>query len=976
MAALIESDIQRANGGAGVMPFHATMLKRGGVYAIGVETASARVGLIAGPLRAALSTRRPCALISRLSPEQFANLLCRARGADDIAASVKTGRLKLFTAVGDYGVNLFVHGAARYVHELDYFQLEEGSLVVIDQADDLFTPHDHIAVANQAKVYHEWCERNRHTMLLLHLRTSATRPILDGDQAPAQYFAGVARVTSEAEGLRMKIDFWQSPTGYQTGTVMALDPLLRSQSRNSRKMTADDKRSVEMMRQGTSGVHRERVWYLGPHDSALGTCSHLIKWRVASSFDDILRRGGRGKSVNVLMALGKAERFRDFLDQVITLRSVLGKEARIVVWEVGYRLREYLQKQLLFRAGVDSVLSQSEPLTSLPELLRATRISVSANDDEPMVLAGDWLNDVTGSYRSGWLPGTHFVQEAREVLRRSVLLRVPCALAEVHFDGVAGDVSTEGMPPSTRSGDLSTVAHDAHFFFLRGCRERDVVQAVARRIGNGDSYTLRQINFFTGDEAIASRLEHLEREADEVVFANMTGAATSNIVAMPGIARSALTHSHGGAASLAAMAMVFFLWQPATESHAGENPAQQAGTAMTAPARGAMQAYEAGNYAEAGRLGLIELQQDSGNYDLRFKVANSLAWTGQYREAIRQYQALDRSPVADAAAVGLANVHLWNGRPEQADPLFRRVLATDANNADAKQGLMAAERHLRPRTTLRPGWLDDSSNTERPTLSLAHRWRDASLNQVFEVAAAAGRERRAPDIQNLNQRELSFTYEHLGLFLVPKVQVAAQESPTSKLFGSVGVKLAEGAVAVDVGRANWGKLVFDPRALRDGLTANRAGIEVRADSGIGGWQGSLAHYAVSDGNRVQDLNARYTPSWQPFTTGSGLRAFVGVYARKAARHEDRYWSPESGFYTGYLGLAVDRSEADWDLSAELKRSQRLGGEGASGWSGGLGGKRWLNRDWAVRADAYYLETRRDESAYRAKSVMLSLEHLW
>lgn len=954
------------------------MMMQGEVYAIGVETAAARVGLIVGPLRAAFSAGRPCVLITRLSPEQFAKLLCRTRGAGDIAAAVNDGSLKLFTAIGDYAVNLFLHGAARYVNELDHFQIEEKSFVIIDQADDLFTPHDQMAVVDQARAYHEWCGRHRHTMLLLHLQTSRSRPILNGNQAAVQYFDGLARVTSETKGLRMAVDFWQSRRGYQIGTVFKLDSLLRSPLRNSGVIAAGGRHMGKIKRSDpVEAAERQRVWYLGPEDVALDEARHLIAWRHADSIDHILLLDGRRRRVNVLIGLDQGTHFRDLLGLVATLRSALGKEARLVVWEQGYRLREHLQKHLLLRAGIDSVLPRSAPLTSLPELLKAPPHLVAGIEGEQIFLACDLVDGVTGGSGARWLPATQFIQKAQWALRRSAPLSVPCALAEVPFDGIDGQALAEDAPSSTRSGDLSTIADDVRLFFLHGCRGTDAVQVVGRQVGVGNAHGLRRISLFTDDEAIAGRLEQLRQAADEAVLANIThGEPISNIVAMPAQTRSALKHGRTGTASIVALAMAFLMWQPMTECLAQESAARQVGSVITAPARGAVQAYEEGHYTEAARLGLVELQRDQSNHDLRLKVANSLAWTGQYRAAVEQYQALDRSPIADAATLGLAYVHLWHGHPELADPLFRRVLSKDTNNADASQGLAAAGRHLRPRTALRADWLDDSSDSKRSTVKLGHRWRDTSLMQVFELTAERGRESLDPGIASVNQRELAFTYEHLGLALAPNLEVVAQQAPSSKAFGSIGVKLAEGAVAMSIGRVNWGKLVFSPEALRDGLTANRAGMEVRTDTAIGSVDGSFAHFKVSDSNRVQDLNARYTPSWQPLPAGSGVRAFVGMYARKAQRSEARYWSPEDGYYTGYVGVVVDHSAADWDFSGELKRSLRLGGEGANGWSGGLGGKRWLNADWAIRADAYFLETRRDESVYRTRSLMVSLEYLW
>lgn len=951
-------------------------LRRGAAYVLAVETAAARLGLIVAPLRAALSVGRSCALITPLSPEQFAGLICRSRNAREVAASIKSGRLKLFTAVGDYAANLFLHGAAGYVRELDHFGLDAGSLIVVDQADDLFTPHDHLAVVQQARTYREWCEERGHTMLQLHLRTSLAHPVLGGNQAAAQYFSGVARVTSESGGLCLRIDFWRSLRGYHTGAVLGLDRLAGfSSEKGGRHLPGGAPIPRESFDPSLSP--RLPVWYLGPNDASLDQLRGRIHWRFARSLDDLLQPGRRKKGASVLINLGGPAAFQEFVDRMAEFRAVFGGGGRIIVRESGYRLREHPQRKALLAAGVDCFLAESVPMSKLPEILGAPRQPRQGESQTDIKAAvGDLLCATRGETDSVWLPPPDFVEEAREAMRRAQRYGVPFALAEVCIDGNAGRTDGPGAATAMRQGDFGTSVENARLFFLRGCRELDVVRVLSRWADRAGVGRLHRVSLFTGQDAIAERLEGLRwhGEPEGLAVEVALGKGSGNIVAMPSAGRAVLTHGHP--AMLAVAALVLGFLAPSAEVLAGEAAPNPATPATAAQGRTASRAYEEGRYAEAARLGLIELGQRGSDHDLRFKVANSLAWTGQYPEAIRQYEALAGTRLANEASLGLANVYLWTGYPERADPLFRRVLEANPANRDAREGLEAAGRQLRPRTALKAGWMDDSSNTERSGLGLAHRWRDSSRQQVFEVAAEGIRENRAPDIPDVTQRELAFSYEHLGLALQPRIQIAAQQSPTTKAFGSLALRLADGAVTLDAGRVNWGKLVFDPRALDDGLTANRAGIEGRADTGIGNWQGTFAHFAVSDGNRVQDANLRFTPSLQPFSSGSGVRLFAGLYGRKADRKADHYWSPASGFYTGYLGLAADLAGPDWDISAEVKRSQRLGGEGANGWSGGLGGRRWLSRDWAIRADGFWLETRRDESAYRFKSLTISLERLW
>jgi hypothetical protein len=84
--------------------------------------------------------------------------------------------------------------------------------------------------------------------------------------------------------------------------------------------------------------------------------------------------------------------------------------------------------------------------------------------------------------------------------------------------------------------------------------------------------------------------------------------------------------------------------------------------------------FDAGDYWSVGSDGLNYLKEEPGNSELRIMVADSLAWSGRYADAISQYQMLAGTALSDRAAVGLANLYRWSDRPDLADPLYRQVL--------------------------------------------------------------------------------------------------------------------------------------------------------------------------------------------------------------------------------------------------------------------------------------------------------------
>jgi tetratricopeptide (TPR) repeat protein len=965
------------------LPFQGAGLRCGAVYAIGIETAAARMPLLSASLQAALRADRPCVLITRLSPEEepLAAVLAHTRQMVGANRGDDTNRLQVFSAVGDYTVNLFLYGVDRYLQELDQFEVAPGSLLLIDEADDLYTPHDHGALIQQARAYQAWCKRNQHTMLQLHLRTSAQHPMMEGNQAAAQYLSGIARAISHPEGLRIAIDFWESTACLRTGTMIPLDPLKplfnRVRTMNGAAAAHSAGTASDLVAAATT---RPSLWSVSATGADLGDWSDQFQVRTASSLTEVIEwyQQGGGDDLSIVVTLGTADEFTGFIAKLPELRATAGNRARIVVRESCYRLREHTQKRLLLRAGVDWVLSPSQSMKELTPLLLQLRLAPVVNEVHDEKNAPDpWAVEAQGD-EAGGQGRLAFVDECEQRMRHNTFWQVPCTLVEVDFeDPLASDTlgAMTGTLPAGRKGDLSIVTSGVQFFFLQGCCGRDVLNVVTRCTDDAVARWTQRIHLYTGESAIVARLLQLRQDAvTEALLATASHERTANnVMTLPASGRQ--SRGNGSMAVLAALSAALALGWPSADACAQDNPGTSTSSSPDDVATSA-QHYEQGHYAEAARQGLIELHRDPDDHELRYRVANSLAWTGQHRPAIEQYGLLIDTPRAASARIGMANVHLWSSRPHLADPLFRQALEIEPSNADAEQGLASAARQLRPRTTLRGERIDDSTRAERATVMLTHRWRDAGLAQIFEISGERIDERRSTEEgPALQPRKVSFAYQNLALPLEPKAQLSSGSEVGSSVFGNLALHLADGTVSAVVGRVNWGEIAFDPRARREGLTAWRVGVNGSVGSDIGSFSGSATHFAVSDANRVAEINAQFTPAWQFFPAASGMRGFVGVYGRKAERQDPRYWSP-SGYYTGQVGLSLNQSAADWDLNAEIRRSERIGGEGAGGWTVGLSGSRWLSRDWAARIESFHIETRRDDAAYRSTSIALSIDHLW
>lgn len=382
--------------------------------------------------------------------------------------------------------------------------------------------------------------------------------------------------------------------------------------------------------------------------------------------------------------------------------------------------------------------------------------------------------------------------------------------------------------------------------------------------------------------------------------------------------------------------------------------------------------YYAGAYREVGQDGLLLIEQEPNNAELRFVVANSLAWSGYTGEALAQYAALQDSQYHDRALLGLAHVNRWTGRPDRAAAAYREVLRKEPANDDARNGLMLANRALRTSTGARLGHASNSNNASRVWSTLNHRWRDEPGSRIFELEAGVLDEDK--DDVHVVQRDLTFQYEDLDARFSPRLKISAQQSPKTSLFGSLALKLADAPVYLSAGRINWGKLAFDPRALRDGLTASQLGGEAGFRNPLGEFKMAYNAYRVSDGNLVQEFNLRITPSRQPFGSPH-IRAFTGVEARKARFFDPRYWSPEKGHYNVFAGIGADWSNEHWETYGAVQYGVPLTDDSGRSWSAGFGVKRWLGKNWAASFDLWAIDNPRN-GGYKSNSATLWIERLW
>lgn len=420
---------------------------------------------------------------------------------------------------------------------------------------------------------------------------------------------------------------------------------------------------------------------------------------------------------------------------------------------------------------------------------------------------------------------------------------------------------------------------------------------------------------------------------------------------------------------------------PATPaaSAAPSPPAQPAAATAPSPetrsaaAQRVAELAAAEKYQQVGTQGLALMAVETPDEELRLAIANSLSWTGRLDDAIQIYRGLAGGQYDSEAKIGMANAYRWRGRNDQAEPLYRSVLAASPDSLPAQQGLMLTQREVRPRTTVTFGTFSDSSDVQRRSGTINHKWQDGGGPDTIELETSIVRDRQAA--VSATQPDLTVRYHAPTLALKPSFELGvATGNGGQSLHGSARLRFGENDDIVDIGRVNWARLATNPNALQANLSANHLGFQASRALDFGRVTGRLDYFDISDGNSILAGSLRLSSIWRPL--GNAIKPFAGFEMRDAKFATANYWSPAAGYGSLYVGALAEWDDVNWNLYASGQAGMRVYGEAGNSWGVATGGKRWLSNDIGIGFSLWRMASQRNNAAYSASSMNVTLEKLW
>ena len=490
----------------------------GGLYVLIAETPPARFPLLAANVHSVIRTLTACTIVV---PNEPAHFLQRLGSFDDanLVDLIRSKKLAVFSTQDEFNKKIFQFGIEGFAQELEQFDVPAGGYLLFDQADELLSLHDVVMASGQLAALRDWCSSKNVTMLLVFSR--CTEAHVETLNALMDHMAGLARLGSDAEGLVLHFDYWQSDDGAVAARSFRLEPQGKGLYHASVKLLPDTSlepagRAAEAEPPLPAPPDQPAYYYMDPD---LGSLARQMSghWHQVDTLVGMLHATRNAPYAICILSFGRETPVRQLAETAHTLRTTLGRHAKIVVQEKEASLR-YQNEALLLRLGVNLVVNRDVPVSRLPLLIESLSSQVFARDVEINFEAA--LASVVPTRLRGYLQPKAFVREAAAMLDQGETLNIPSALIiGTPSDGmtVASVIASCGL---SRPGDLVTGDNERCYLFLNACPESVMLTTLDRILGQPVNEILADVQFLVQRDSVSVELQSLGLRADREPFPN------------------------------------------------------------------------------------------------------------------------------------------------------------------------------------------------------------------------------------------------------------------------------------------------------------------------------------------------------------------------------------------------------------------------------------------------------------------------
>jgi cellulose biosynthesis protein BcsE len=483
-------------------------LSSGSLYALDFEFVHSRFQILVECLRFNIIQNISCTLITAVPVLELKSRF-ETHHAPELIDALESGHLGLLTMHGDYTKNVFLYGADRFVQELEWLNVKPESLLIIDQADHLFTTQDSSLASKQSIIYQKWVKEHKATIILCFLnRPESNYP--SSYRAMMDYFSGSMRIMGHGAEQLLCVDFWSGPEGAIAGlcTGFGITPKGRLHITHA-QFSQENKAPVAPPRRGwfsfittqppTETSDENNVLFIGENIISLiprvGT--HLenapssdsgrlqmvptnlsSRWKQAKSFGELLEMAKTVKYASIIIDYTPETSLTELTERVYVLRNAILPTVKIAIREDGTTLR-YHGTALLLRLGVNTVFTCAMPRNRLPILIESMRGQVYKPTLHMSI--DEAIRHAQPITVHGFMQLQTFIDEVIILLERAVALSIPSLFIIFQEESLERNARLIKALQLARKGDLISVTDKRVLLFLFSCGHLDL-EKVMRRI--------------------------------------------------------------------------------------------------------------------------------------------------------------------------------------------------------------------------------------------------------------------------------------------------------------------------------------------------------------------------------------------------------------------------------------------------------------------------------------------------------------
>ena len=473
----------------------------GGAYALVLDAAPVKTSLMIGSLRAALRDEIPCLLLLS-SASDVSSTQALTLWDEDLLHATKNETLRVFVHEQDFKSNLYRYGINRFIQDLELLKPQNKSYIWIDHAEELFALQDMHFATKQLKILKDWLQTREitATFVFAKLNTTETHDI----HLLSEDLAGLCRIAGGPNGLEARFLHWQSPDG----AISHKNYGLSETTSGFYNATATGK-SLGRSADGTAGADGQTTQDATPLfinlDPSVQAAleSSAAKWQFLDSPVSLFHAVKGSVTPTVVLRFGNDTQIRELAKTVHTLRTVIGRGAKIIIHEDEFSLR-FNYESLLLRLGANFIMHRDVPLWRLSRVIDS--LDGTLFDRAVDVDFGTLVSGAFPSERSGLISVDNLVSEINSILQKTRLNDLPQAL----FEGVVvSSLDAENIVQSVhmdRVGDLFAHEGQKIYIFLSACPPAHVTETIERKLKDSPSALFSTSSIWTQTEEIEQQL--------------------------------------------------------------------------------------------------------------------------------------------------------------------------------------------------------------------------------------------------------------------------------------------------------------------------------------------------------------------------------------------------------------------------------------------------------------------------------------